>query len=98
MLEFRKELLIRRRGMEGEDSGDISCMNLSTFRAELLNMPLENSREAVELLDDNVQKSKEFMERDADAGGEELRGVPESEADRLKAVKSVKGLVETDTS
>jgi hypothetical protein len=42
-------------------------MNLSTFRSELLNMPLENSRETVELLDENIRQFKEFMER-MDAG------------------------------
>jgi hypothetical protein len=79
VLEFRKDLLIRRRGLEGEDSGDLSSMNLSTFRAELLNMPMENSREAVELLDENVRRFKEFMER-MDAGNEEARGCSEVDA------------------
>jgi hypothetical protein len=42
-------------------------------------MPMENSREAVELLDENVRRFKEFMER-MDAGNEEARGCSEVDA------------------
>jgi hypothetical protein len=42
-------------------------------------MPLENSREAVELLDENVRRFKEFMER-MDTGNEEPRGSSEADA------------------
>lgn len=67
-------------------------MNLSSFRSEVFS--LEKSKElAVEMLEDNVKKFRDFLDR-MDLGGEpELRGCTDGELDKLKSVRNVKSLL-----
>lgn len=59
---MRKELLVRRKNLDSENF-DVNGLNLSTFKMDLFNMPLEHSRDAIELLDDNLRKFRDQMDR-----------------------------------
>lgn len=43
ILDMRKEMLTRRKQLDNENF-DINGLNLSTFKMELFNMPLDNSK------------------------------------------------------
>ena len=69
---------------------DLNGINLSTFKIDLLNMPLENSREAIELLDDNLKRFKEQMDRLDIIGSDDKS---DQDVDKIRTLKSVKGLI-----